>query len=302
MTTKIKYHDLVYHITYNCNLSCHGCINHSNHLNSHSIETSKNWKTDLVALSKRILPDRLEILGGEPLLHPDIKDILEHALNLYLGRPVRLNTNGLLLGENTWLWQYLDMHPSFKIQISYHYPVTIKNKYNERMIESLLNFLKGKIRYNNNDEFRDHLEQNLNKPILFLTSDKKVFLNNYYNTSKDTTWKIPPMDNDDFPVPQESDPEAAYKNCICPDQHVVGTKIYKCPMTALLPDVLKLYGKDKDKRWEKLFNYQPYDVSLPHNQELFENLRKPEDVCSLCSANPHSNIKTDKFSKLMKPC
>lgn len=42
--------------------------------------------------------------GGEPLMHPKLKDILL-TLN-ELGLPVELNTNGILLHKNLWISQY----------------------------------------------------------------------------------------------------------------------------------------------------------------------------------------------------
>jgi len=73
---------LEWHVTHNCNLSCESCSHFTNH--------GYDWFVDIDTLTKwysywnkRISPESMAILGGEPLLHKNIVDIKS------LGRPMR---------------------------------------------------------------------------------------------------------------------------------------------------------------------------------------------------------------------
>jgi hypothetical protein len=56
-----------------------------------------------------------------------------------------------------------------------------------------------------------------------------------------------------------------------------------------------------DNKWTDLKNYQPYDLSLPHDPERFRLLNKPEQVCSICpeSRSQYTTKKFDKYSKII---
>ncbi|WP_343212185.1 radical SAM protein, partial [Bartonella taylorii] len=65
-------------------------------------------KKEGLSLTYRMLKEKgaasVMLSGGEPLMHPKLKDILL-TLN-ELGLPVELNTNGILLHKNLWISQY----------------------------------------------------------------------------------------------------------------------------------------------------------------------------------------------------
>ncbi|WP_375664377.1 radical SAM protein, partial [Bartonella sp. CL50QHWL] len=91
----------IIHIIQNCNSPCITC-------DCWKIK-EKNWHTpeSLIPLF-RMLKEKgaasVMLSGGEPLMHPKLKDILL-TLN-ELGLPVELNTNGILLHKNLWISQY----------------------------------------------------------------------------------------------------------------------------------------------------------------------------------------------------
>ena len=66
------------HLTDKCNLNCAGCIHFSSLCNETNLLDIITYKSDCQRISEltngRIADIRL--LGGEPLLHPDIKDFL----------------------------------------------------------------------------------------------------------------------------------------------------------------------------------------------------------------------------------
>ncbi len=82
-------------ITSRCNLSCPICISRSGQLWDMTMEQFKALIDTLIRAERQI--DVLNLSGGEPLLHPDLLDMMDEAL----ARPqivrVSLSTNGLEL-------------------------------------------------------------------------------------------------------------------------------------------------------------------------------------------------------------
>lgn len=97
---KVKKLDSIeYDIVSHCNLNCKGC--------THFAPIAKKWfvkiedfKKDIERTSK-LIPEKnlgcFYILGGEPLLHPQIIEIIEIARRSYYHIPIKIITNGLLL-------------------------------------------------------------------------------------------------------------------------------------------------------------------------------------------------------------
>jgi hypothetical protein len=114
-------------------------------------------------------------------------------------------------------------------------------------------------------------------------------------------WQVPQLDEVDLPIPYNSDPAKAYHNaCSCQIVHLYNGKLYKCSMTPVLPIALEKYDRYDDK-WQDLKNYQPYDLSLPHDPQKFKALTMPEQVCSICpeTRSKYTTKKSDKYSKII---
>lgn len=87
-------------LTYRCNNNCFMC---------HTLDVAREWKQKgfremdgghinrLIDGAADLGVSALSLTGGEPLLHPDIIDIVAHARNR--GLIVHLNTNGMLVDE-----------------------------------------------------------------------------------------------------------------------------------------------------------------------------------------------------------
>ncbi|SEA97077.1 Radical SAM superfamily protein [Pseudobutyrivibrio sp. ACV-2] len=83
--------------TKHCNLNCKGCSSCS--------PIQEKWNIDIEVLKQdlnrlkalKILIDNINILGGEPLLHPHIADILNAVKHIFPNCNLGLLTNGLLI-------------------------------------------------------------------------------------------------------------------------------------------------------------------------------------------------------------
>jgi pyruvate-formate lyase-activating enzyme len=79
--------------TKRCNLYCEGCYSRND---PNSDKTLEQVQTDLDAFVAQRTVDSISIAGGDPLLHPDIVEIVRLVKDRYDLKPV-LNTNGMAL-------------------------------------------------------------------------------------------------------------------------------------------------------------------------------------------------------------
>lgn len=81
-----------------CNLSCSLC-SHMSPIWKKGFVDAQTLFTDLSILSKHLHTERLKVLGGEPLLHPDLKELLQAIYDSGIASRIVLVTNGLLLSR-----------------------------------------------------------------------------------------------------------------------------------------------------------------------------------------------------------
>jgi len=79
-----------------CNLSCRGC-SHSSPIADKKVYEPKTIRKDLSMISKFIKCETIRIVGGEPLLHPNFKEVLQAIRDSEISEKICLVTNGILL-------------------------------------------------------------------------------------------------------------------------------------------------------------------------------------------------------------
>ena len=133
----------------NCNLNCKGCAHFSNICDKKYVEV-KQFKQDLKKVTSIFNLYNFRLLGGEPLLHPNLKEIIEIARNYLPSSRIVIVTNGLLLDKLSPEVLKLMSEKNIIVTISLYKP-TFK-KLNEILV--ILN--KYNIKYLINDDiFRD---------------------------------------------------------------------------------------------------------------------------------------------------
>ena len=96
------------HVTEHCNLRCANCCNMSP-LVPEKFSSVEETRALCERMSRVLIADVFKIMGGEPLLHPDIAGVLRAVRGTPIGDRVRLFTNGLLLPSMTGaFWEALD--------------------------------------------------------------------------------------------------------------------------------------------------------------------------------------------------
>ena len=90
------------HIIDHCNLNCKGC-HHFAPLAPESFRDLSEFKNDLTRMFELTggEVETFNILGGEPLLHPQCIEFLETARNIFPKSEIKLVTNGILLPKQS---------------------------------------------------------------------------------------------------------------------------------------------------------------------------------------------------------
>ena len=114
-------HRVIVHVTDHCNLNCKGCTHFSN-IASPAFADPERFEDEMRRLSG-VFPVITEIflLGGEPLLHPDVESFVTTARRLFPASRINLMSNGVLvtrMPESFWhtmhdadAWLVLDLYP-----------------------------------------------------------------------------------------------------------------------------------------------------------------------------------------------
>jgi sulfatase maturation enzyme AslB (radical SAM superfamily) len=119
-------HSIDIHLTEHCNLNCAGCSNFSPLAKKEFVDV-KIFERDLKRLSKLTNKNvgRILLLGGEPLLHPEVVQLIDIA-GKYFSKATKmiLLTNGILLTKQPQeFWECAKRNELF-IRIS-HYPIKL---------------------------------------------------------------------------------------------------------------------------------------------------------------------------------
>ena len=96
----------VLNILDHCNLKCKGC-DHFSSIAEERFVPAQTIMRDLARMSKLTegAVTRIGVMGGEPLLHPELPEILQAARGSFPETLIQLFSNGLLLlqqGEDFW--------------------------------------------------------------------------------------------------------------------------------------------------------------------------------------------------------
>jgi hypothetical protein len=85
-----------YSLTEHCNISCHACA-HASPLLPEKFASVADFTRDLEALGAVFHASELRIVGGEPLLHPELLAFLHEGRRIGVADAVVVYTNGVLL-------------------------------------------------------------------------------------------------------------------------------------------------------------------------------------------------------------
>lgn len=147
------------HITDHCNLNCKGCAHFSPIAEERFIDLD-----DMELMYKQLLPflenqfSRFELMGGEPLLHPQIEEIIIRTRKYFPNIEIRLVTNGIKLFSMKKRFFQICSKYNIIIYIS-KYPINLDY---DLLIKKLDNYHVKYNFYGNYNDYKMFIEYKLN--------------------------------------------------------------------------------------------------------------------------------------------
>lgn len=256
-------------ITQACNISCVGCSNYSDLPHQGYVSWPEGQKQIAAWLARVDIPD-FGIMGGEPLINPEVHDWIQGCRDLMPESQIRFTTNGLLLHKHLDIVDLLHDIGNSVFKITVH----VDNNDLEQIIQNIHRRFKwqpvhehGIHRFKTDNNFRFQV----NRPSEFV----KTYQNSYSNM-----------------MPYHSNPVQAFDNCCqqtCP--LLYKGNIYKCSTAGLLADVLDRFGNPNIEQWA------PYlakgigaDCTAAELHEFIDNFGKPNSICAQCPSGASGTI------------
>ena len=81
---KVKLFGVEYNLTEHCNLSCYHC-DHASPLMPRKFASLEDYERDIRAIAEAVHVEEFRIVGGEPLLHPQLLDFMRMARDIGIG-------------------------------------------------------------------------------------------------------------------------------------------------------------------------------------------------------------------------
>lgn len=93
---KVRMFGVEYNLTEHCNLSCYQC-DHASPLMPKKFALLADFERDIRAFAEAAHAEEFRLVGGEPLLHPQLLDFIKVARESGVGDKIKIYTNGQLL-------------------------------------------------------------------------------------------------------------------------------------------------------------------------------------------------------------
>jgi organic radical activating enzyme len=273
-----------FYITNVCNLNCTNC----NRFNNYTFKGHYNYsdyEEEYIKWSKIIDIEIIGILGGEPLLNPDIFNWVKGIANLWPNSKIVIITNGTTLNHWDNLYEeLLQYNGRVGLEINHHTPKTWK--YIHRTVG---NFLKGPLKHEIRTDTINWAPADIfddaNSVKFIDTNNIEISLHPAW-TFKDSTIKYNKFNN--TVSVHDSNPELAFAICdfkTC--HHFIKGKLYKCGPIGILPDFIEQFKVQlTDKQRTLIYDYKPaeHDWTTEQLDSFMDNLINSRSIpqCSLC--------------------
>jgi len=259
MNSRIKIINLEMNVSLACNLKCEYCSHFGRQMKGviPLDELSLWYKT----WNHRIVPENVRIMGGEPLLHPNLIEIIAMTRNDWPDSSVELITNGLLVPKMSDGFFASILENEIKMTISRHFD----GLEFDRLFESRIKILTG-----------HGIKPNISQ------SDKSW--RKYYR-----------LNDQGQAIPFQSDPVKAWQNCFVKKRctTLLDNKLYRCPQLGCA--VYAIQRGYLSSEWESVLNYQPLMPDCSTEElEVFVH----QETCSQCSICPEKFEYADIYQKL----
>ena len=243
---RVEINGLEVNVAYACNLRCEQCTHLGPFMKgTEPFEEIQKWFRDW---SPKIFPREIRILGGEPLLHPDITAILVEAKKCWNGSKLVLVTNGMLLEKMDDEFFVTLKETTFHLLLSRHFDTP---EYN-RQFDVAVDLLKS-----------HGVEPAVRRSDRYWT---KTYLHNA----------------DGHPIPYSSNPKMAWGNCTTKHNCVtlMHDQLWKCPQLACFSHARR--NGYVNEHWDGILGCKPLEPGCTP-EEIREFLVEVEvEQCRFC--------------------
>lgn len=252
-------------VTRTCNLSCTGCSTYSD-LPHKSYTSWQNGRQQIEPWLERIEFDHFGLMGGEPLINPEISQWLVGIRELMPHTTVRFPTNGLLLKKHPDIIDLLHDIGNVILKITVH----LQDQELDDIIDSILSKFVWQPVY----EYGIHRWLTTND-LRFQVNRPDKFFMTHMNPYPDA-------------APYSSAPVKAFEIChqkLCPLLH--NGRIFKCSTSGLMQETLEPFGTPNLQQWLPYWNHDlngSISVQSPDNaiEKFINNISKPHWICQQC--------------------
>jgi len=270
MIHKLEHVELM--VINSCQLSCRACATFSD-LKHSGYVTWKEGKTQLLPWLERLDLECVGIMGGEPLINPELKEWLTGLRELLPNTQIRLPTNGLLLHKHMDLVDLMNDIGNCILKISYH----VDNTTLRRVVKHIIGAY----------DFRPVTEYGINRwstpnDFKFQINNPTKFLKSYKNDYHDME-------------PHDSDPKDAFGICVCQRcAFLHDGKLFKCSIAGLTPVLHSRFGEPNKEAWTPyLDSGLSVDCSEDDLESFIQNFGRPHDICRQCPTSSDINSLID---------
>jgi Radical SAM superfamily len=252
----IRVPKLEMHLAYGCNLRCENCCHYSDYRPGGLVPLAEgsDW---LKSWSIRLEPVNFSLLGGEPLLNPEVPAYIKVAREQWPHTKIRLVTNGLLLPRTPLeFWRTL-AETEATLTVSIH---SRDGRYLDELSAALACAQFHAREYDFRLETRNSVD-------------------GWYRTYRGHGPGMTPF--------QDGDPRSSWR--ACPSKHCLtleGNAIWKCPPLAHFPRIAHKFRLDLKPEWEKPLRYVPLTLDATDDEVRAFVGRGEEPVCGMCPASP----------------
>ena len=260
-----------------CQLSCKACATFSD-LKHSGYVTWEQGKQQLLPWLKRLDLECVGIMGGEPLMNPELKKWLVGLRELLPNAQIRLPTNGLLLHKHMDLVDLMNDIGNCTLKISYH----VDNTTLRRIVKQIIGAYDfspvteyGINRWSTPHDFKFQI----NNPTKFLQSYK----NDYVNME-----------------PHDSNPKDAFDICVCQRcAFMHDDKLFKCSIAGLTPLLHKRFNEPNKEAWAPYLDTGlSVDCTDSELESFVRNFGNPHAMCRQCPTKKDAASLVDHKSSI----
>jgi hypothetical protein len=239
--------------------------------------------------SRRIDPEKIILLGGEPLLHPELREWLLGIQQHFPESKRILYTNGLALARKPDLYSWL-IEAGTDVTISIHSETpAILEQIKDGAQDCL--FSKSQWTCIENIQASDGTSEHM----LFESLDKiQLRLKWMTRMSGKGRWTKKYQGVLDTMRPfQNNDPNASYESCSNQIWSIlVAGRLFKCASAGLLKSTLESLKLTEIPEWQEYLQYEGLgmDCSQQELESFVRNVGMPHPMCRMCPAHPIEQV------------